>query len=226
MRMIRHIRPVLAVVGVLGVAVVCAYGLLCVKPTARPPKTFGRDLADTIRVWSLKTGVDSIRIKSCRIEKRKMGPVTLGGLNVLLLEGVVLNLPFPDDIATNFAQSASVATSGDAGSRNVGDDSMFAFLSGVIPASARASSIRISGLEVNRVEDGGRITPVFAAASMRNRGKALLLAGCRVIEGSATNFVGEAVLTLKPKALLSWDGGELPLDDLFAKPVQLKRNGT
>ena len=53
------------------------------------------------------------------------------------------------------------------------------------------------------------------------------LAGCRVIKDSATNFVGEAVLMLKPNALLTWEGGQLPLDDLFTKPTQPKqRNET
>ncbi len=219
---IRHIRPILLATGVLVVAAVCVYGLRCVKPAVRSSKMFGRDVADTVRVWNPKTGIDCIRIKSCRLEKRKMGPVTLGGLNVLLLEDVVLNLPFPDDIATNLAQSASVATSGDSESRKSGDDSVLSLLSGIIPSSVRASGVRISGLAVNRVEDGGRVTSVFVADEMRNRGKTLLLAGCRVIEGSATNFVGEAVLTLKPNALLTWDGGQLPLDDLFAKPTQPK----
>ena len=206
----------------LVVAAVCVYGLRCAQPSARSSKTFGRDVADTVRVWNPKTGVDCIRIKSCRLEKRKMGPVTLGGLNVLLLEDVVLNLPFPDDIVTNLAQSASVAISGDAESRKPGDDPVLALLSGIVPSSVRASSIRISGLAVNRVEGDGRVAPVFAADEMRNRGKTLLLAGCRVIKGSVTNFVGEAVLMLKPNALLTWEGGQLPLDDLFTKPTQPK----
>jgi hypothetical protein len=227
MRTIRHIRPILLATGVLVVVAACVYGLRCAQPAARSSKTFGRDVADTVRVWNPKTGVDCIRIKSCRLEKRKMGPVTLGGLNVLLLEDVVLNLPFPDDIVTNLAQSASVAISGDAESRRSGDDPILALLSGIVPSSVRASSIRISGLAVNRVEGDGRVTLVFAADEMRNRGKTLLLAGCRVIKGSATNFVGEAVLMLKPNALLTWEGGQLPLDDLFTKPTQPKqRNET
>ena len=222
MRTIRHIRPILLATGVLVVVAACVYGLRCAQPSVRVSKTFGRDVADTVRVWNPKTGVDCIRIKSCRLEKRKMGPVTLGGLNVLLLDAVVLNLPFPDDIATNLAQSASVATSGDAESRKVGDDSVLALLSGLVPSSVRASGICITGLEVNRVEGDGRVAPVFAADEMRNRGKTLQLAGCRVVKDSATNFVGEAVLMLKPNALLTWEGGQLPLDDLFTKPTQPK----
>jgi hypothetical protein len=215
-----HLKPALLLLGILGLFAVCFYGLHGIKPATRTSKTFAHDLADSVRIWDPKTGLDCVRIKSCRLEKRKMGPVTLGGLNILILEDVVLNLPLPDDIATNLASSTSSPSGwgnhGPASLRQKPQESPLGFLTTIIPKSLRASGIRIGNLTVNRVGANRHVTPVFTAAELRNRGKALLLSGCRVVNGTQTNFVGEGTLTFTPKARLSWNDGELPLDDLIS----------
>ena len=221
----------LVCVGIGAAAVVVGlFGLRLIRP-AGPcgPRSFGRDVADAVRLYDPKTGLDCIRIASCRLEKRKMGPLTLGGLNILVLQDVVLNLPLPIEVETNLVQAVRrggtvSVPSAAGGTRSVpsaagGTGSVpsaaaskmpLDFLSGLIPASARASGIRIAGLSVNRVADG-RVVPMFAADELRNRGRVLALAGCRVFEGGATNLVGEATLTLGADAALTWKNGRLGL---------------
>lgn len=204
----------LVCVGIGAAAIVVGlFGLRLVRP-AGPcgPRSFGRDVADAVRLYDPKTRLDCIRIASCRLEKRKMGPLTLGGLNVLVLQDVVLNLPLPIEVETNLVQTARRGGTGSVPSEAASSIPLD-FLSGLIPASSRASGIRIAGLSVNRVADG-RVVPVFAADELRNRGRVLALAGCRVFEGGATNLVGEATLTLGADAALVWKNGRLRLSSL------------
>ena len=207
-------RFALLALGVLGIIAACVFVFRRDVASARTPKTFGRDMADMIRVWNPKTGVDCVHIKSCRIEKRKLGPITFGGLNVLLLEDVVINLPFPEDVSTNFAQSVSLSE--EASTRESGSERFLPLLEGIIPPSVRASGIRIAGLEVNRVENGKRVSPIFTASGLRDHGAKLLLSDCCVLENGRTNFVGEATLSFSPEAVLSWEGGQLCLEDLLS----------
>ncbi len=187
---------------VIGALAVCICGMYVMPPLPRQPKTFGRDVAENLRVWNPKTGVDRFRVRSCRLEKRKLGPLTLSGFNVLILEDVVLNLPYDDNPrgkrdGTNRAPSA-----------------VSKMAAALVPSSMRASSVRISHLEVNHV-DGRRVTPVFAADELRTHGRQIQLQGCRVMEGTRTNDVGRARLVLSPCPVLLWEGGERPLDDLL-----------
>ena len=201
----------LVCVGIGAAAVVVGlFGLRLIRP-AGPcgPRSFGRDVADAVRLYDPKTDLDCIRIASCRLEKRKMGPLTLGGLNILVLQDVVLNLPLPIEVETNLVQAVRRGGTGSVPSA-AASKMPLDFLSGLIPASARASGIRIAGLSVNRVADG-RVVPMFAADELRNRGRVLALAGCRVFEGGATNLVGEATLTLGADAALTWKNGRLGL---------------
>ena len=79
----------------------------------------------------------------------------------------------------------------------------------------RFSGIRVDGLQVNRVVNRS-LVPVFAAKTMKNRGKSLELTNCRVFaDDGATNLVAKAMLRLKPVPVLVWNGGERRLDDLL-----------
>lgn len=59
-------------------------------------KRYEYDLAEGFRLRHSKFPVDSVFFKSCRIEKMRKGPLTFGGFNVLQVEGLELNLPFPN----------------------------------------------------------------------------------------------------------------------------------
>ena len=201
---------------VLGIAGLCVYSVNHqVKEEMKPlPPPLDRTVAEGLRLWNPKTGVDSVRFDSCRVEKMRMGFFALGGFNVLCIKGLVLNLPLDAEEEEVKSEERRVKSEG------AGKEA----LAGLLPESLmkrmglyakRFSGIRVDGLSVNRVANRS-VVPVFAAERMKNRGKTLELSNCRVVgDDGSTNLVGRAELRLKPVPVLAWNGGERRLDDLL-----------
>ena len=64
------------------------------SPRNRVQKTYRRTLAEDLRVTREGVyGVDFVKCASCRLEKRKKGPLTFGGLNVLVMEDLSIVMP-------------------------------------------------------------------------------------------------------------------------------------
>ena len=212
---------------ILGIAGLCVYSVNHqVKEEMKPlpPPRLDRTVAEGLRLWNPKTGVDSVRFDSCRVEKMRMGFFALGGFNVLCIKGLVLNLPLEEEDRTAVVSTADAGEGcrRDDGStvRSAGKED----LAGLLPESLmkrmglyakRFSGIRVDGLSVNRVANRS-VVPVFAAERMKNRGKTLELTSCRVFgDDGSTNLVARAELRLKPVPVLAWNGGERRLDDLL-----------
>ena len=211
-------RMVLFIAVALGIAALCVLSVCRQSPEMRekPRKVnFDRTVAEGMRLWNPKAGVDSVRFDACRIEKMRMGAFALGGFNVLCLDGLVLNLPLDAEDPGVKSEECDVR------SERRGTVDAFA---GLLPRSflqragvpARSfSGIRINGLVVNRVENR-REVPVFAADAARNRGRTLELRNCRVFaDDGSTNVVGMARLVMQPAPVLVWQGGMRKLDDLL-----------
>ena len=212
---------------VLGIAGLCVLAVYHQSPEPREKfrkKNFDRTVAEGMRLWNPKAGVDSFRFDSCRIEKMRWGAFALGAFNVLCLDGLVLNLPLDAEENRGQESSFAKATEDKVGKRppdRLGATEAFA---GLLPQSflERAgvptrsfSGIRIRRLAVNRVENRHEV-PVFAADEARNRGRALELSNCRVFaDDGSTNSVGVAYLVMQPAPALVWQGGERKLDDLL-----------
>lgn len=170
-------------------------------------KRYAFDVAEGFRLCNPRLPVDSIAFRSCRIEKMRMGALTLGGFNVLIIDDLILNLPLdrsdldesPDTNEVRRLSSQVGLT--DAVRKSVG-------LGG-----RKFSGIRINGLAVNRIVDRN-VQPVFTAAFAENRGKSLALKGCVVFDGAISNKVGDATLCLRP-AKIDWAGCSEDLRDLF-----------
>ena len=211
-------------------AVILGISALCVLAVSRKPSeervkvkmSFDRPVAEGMRLWNPKAGVDSIRLNACRIEKMRMGAFRLGGFNVLCLDGLVLNLPLDAEDSGVKSEEGRVKSGG-------GRGAVEAF-AGILPRSflQRAgvpvrsfSGIQIRGIAVNRVENQ-REVPVFAADAAKNRGRTLELKNCRVFEPGRTNLVGTARLVMKPAPALVWEGGERKLDDLLPNFSEMK----
>ena len=211
-------RMVLFFTVVLGIAGLCVLAVCHQSPELHEKfrkRSFDRTVAEGMRLWNPKAGVDSIRFDACRIEKMRMGAFALGGFNVLCLDGLVLNLPLPEE---DGEQGTGIRERGSA--KKDGDLEAFA---GLLPRSflqragvpaKRFSGIRIKGLAVNRVENG-RTVPVFVADEAKNRGRTLEFKNCRVFESGRTNLVGTALLVMQPAPALVWEGGMRKLDDLL-----------
>ena len=213
---------------VLGIAGLCVLAVYHQSPEPREKfrrkMNFDRTVAEGMRLWNPKAGVDSVRFDSCRIEKMRMGAFALGGFNVLCLDGLVLNLPLPEEEADSGVKSEECKVK----SERRGAVEAFA---GLLPRSflqragvpARSfSGIRIKGLAVNRVENK-REVPVFAADEAKNRGRTLELKNCRVFaDDGSTNSVGTARLVVQPAPALVWNGGMRKLDDLLPNFSEVK----
>ena len=211
---------------VLGIAVLCVLAVYHQSPEPREKfqkKNFDRTVAEGMRLWNPKAGVDSVRFDSCRIEKMRMGAFALGGFNVLRLDGLVLNLPLPEEAEDSGMKNEECRM------KNDGRGAVDA-LAGLLPRSflqragvpaKRFSGIQIKGLVVNRVENRLEV-PAFAADEAKNRGRTLELKNCRVFEPGRTNSVGTARLVLQPAPALVWEGGMRKLDDLLPSFSEVK----
>ena len=223
-------RMVLFFAVVLGITGLCVLAVYHQSPEPREKfrrkMNFDRTVAEGMRLWNPKAGVDSVRFDSCRIEKMRMGAFALGGFNVLCLDGLVLNLPLPEEEGKREegrgkgdGESSFAKPTEDKRGR-AGAVEAFArllprsFLQRAGVPAKSFSGIRIRGLAVNRVENK-REVPVFAADEARNRGRTLELRNCRVFESGRTNLVGTAHLVMQPAPALVWEGGERKLDDLL-----------
>ena len=202
---------------VLGIAGLCVFSVNHqVKEEMKPLPSLplDRTVAEGLRLWNPKAGVDSVRFESCRVEKMRMGFFALGAFNVLCIRGLVLNLPLDAEDSEGKREECKVKSEG------AGKEA----LAGLLPKSLmertgliskRFSGIKVEGLSVNRVANRS-VVPVFAAERMKNRGKTLELSNCRVFaDDGSTNLVARAELRLKPVPVLAWNGGERRLDDLL-----------
>ena len=203
---------------VFGIAALCAF-VVSREPTeerAKVAKSFDRTVAEGMRLWNPKAGVDSFRFDSCRVEKMRLGGFRLGGFNVLCIDGLVLNLPLPLEGEDSGAKSEELRVK--SGGRGAVDA-----IAGLLPRSflkksgvafKSFSGIQIRKLAVNRAENR-REVPVFAADEAKNRGRTLEFKNCRVFESGRTNLVGTALLVMQPAPALVWEGGMRKLDDLL-----------
>ena len=210
---------------VLGIAGLCVLAVYRQSPEPREKfrrkMNFDRTVAEGMRLWNPKAGVDSVRFDACRIEKMRMGAFALGGFNVLCLDGLVLNLPLEEEGMRDEGRGMRDEKTGKRSPDRFGATETFA---AILPRSflqragvpARSfSGIQIKGLAVNRVENK-REVPVFAADEAKNRGRTLELKNCRVFtDDGSTNSVGVAHLVLQPAPALVWNGGMRKLDDLL-----------
>ncbi len=177
------------------------------NPVAPQEKVFRRTLAEGVSVTRHGVyGVDFVKCRSCRLEKRKRGPLTFGGLNVLVMED--LSIVIPPVVGEKSADVADDSPRSLVRRLGVSDG----FLTGRgLPV--KFSGLRISNLEVSRLADGNRPELVFSARKAEAVRGGLALAGCVIVRptGEREN-VGKAMLRkTKQKLCLSWRGGELDL---------------
>ena len=153
-------------------------------------------------------GVDFIRCGKCRMEKRKLGALTLGGFNVLVLEDLSLVIP-PRELAGDSVKGEG----GDAVSARELADGL-GLNEGFLKSQGfrlRFSGLKVSGLSVATLDAASNAVPRFVAANGTAERDGLHLAGCGIITNNSTNAVGSAVLKVKPDLRLVWPSGELKL---------------
>lgn len=184
------------------------------KNTPRRVKTFRQTLAQGVQMGMPGVaGVDAVRCRTCILEKRRKGPFTLGGFNVLRLEGLRVVLPLD---AQEPARPGSVRDGDENGPQEVashlGLGRAFLRIRGV---TEKFSGLIVDSLEVAKLE-GTNVVSVFSAKHGEAKQDGLHLTGC-VVFTPETNTVGKAVLKVKPRPHLVWKGGRLDLPASGAK---------
>ena len=216
------------VVGALALAgLLCAATWLAVsRPDTlggmEPPpkaKVFHRTLIEGLRVTRHGVmGIDLIRCGACRMEKRKKGVLTFGGMNTLVLEGLDIVLPPEEGGGPGGGQVDNQSGGGGNGQdaravvRRLGISDDFLAKRGV---PFKFSSVRIAGLSVGRMVGTNRVERIFSARSGESRRDGLSLSGCRLYPSgdeaeNGGRELGAARLVLDGRALrLVWDGGAI-----------------
>lgn len=167
--------------------------------------SFGRGVAEDVSVRKHGYyGIDFIRCGSCSIEKRKLGPLTLGGFNVLVLTDLSVVIPREEDQTT----AASDETTAMELANRLG---VTRELTGAQGVPFKFSGLRVEGLRIATLDAATNVCPRLVAASGEAARDGLHLRGCAIIRDGKTNAVDRAVLKVKPDLCLVWSAGELKL---------------
>ena len=177
----------------------------------RPRKVFRKTLAQGVQMGMAdKPGVVSVRCRTCKLEKRRKGPLTFGAFNVLRLEGLYVLIP-PDmkDVPSRNrdGEGNGEKTSSHEIASRLGIENSFLKEYGM---TQKFSGLAVDSLEVARLEGTNAVT-AFTAEHGEAKRDGLHLTGC-VVYSPSTNAVGKAVLRIKPRLRLDWRGGSLNLD--------------
>ena len=181
--------------------------------SAARAKVFKRTLVEGLRVSRHGVyGVDFVKCGACRLEKRKRGPFTLGGMNVLVLEDLEVVLP-KDETADGGGTSAGGGGGAEGDSRAVvrrlGISDGFLAKQGL---PYKFSGVRVSNLAVGRLTESNTVERAFSARAGEAKRGGLALSGCVVFSGGAEAHVGHATLVMSSGRLrLVWQGGEMDL---------------
>ena len=176
-------------------------------------KVYQRTLIEGLRVSRQGCyGIDFIECGSCRIEKKRKGPFTFGGLNVLAIDDLKVVLPPKDDERNADAVKESKRRSSARDiARRLGVSDGFLKNNGL---PLKFSGLRIKSLAVDRLLDyDSRPDKVFSAISGEAVRDGLSLSGCTIfLNKTSGEFVGKAMLSRSGGGLrLSWRGGELEI---------------
>lgn len=203
----------------LALAVVGARLVLCMPDEGRRPdgktgeKRFSRVLVEGLQISKHGYyGIDFVKCGSCRLEKRRKGFLTFGGLNVLVIDDLQVVLPpktKDDEVAQADARQGGSEPQTIA--RSLGVSEGFLSSQGI---PCKFSGLYIKALSVNRLSDDGQcVEKVFSAESADAVRKGLSLSGCTIFANrDSGEFVGDAMLTKSGGNLrLAWHGGEMRL---------------
>ena len=201
-----------AFVLVAGLLSIAASRRLDVKPSALPrgQKTYSRTLVEDLSVSRHGLyGVDLVRCKSCRLQKRKQGIFTLGAMNVLVIDDLSVVLPREGDSesAVSDEEDADVRTF----ARQIGVSDRFLAVRGVAP---KFSGLKINGLSVSRLTDEDKPEVAFTAKFAEAARGGLKLSGCVVHSAGRPPIPvsGAMLARCDRKLCLTWNGGQMNLN--------------
>ena len=178
------------------------------SPSEPKKKVFRTTLAEGLRISKDGfPGIEFVKCGKCRLEKRKHGVLTFGGMNVLVLENLDVIVP-PDEPCDEKRKGSSPDDENPkAVVRRLGVSNEFLSARGL---PVRFSGVRIERLSVCRLEGSNTVVRVFTARRAEAKRGGLELSGCRIARGDGAEPVDHARLKLEGRALrLVWKGGEM-----------------
>ena len=186
-------------------------GYLSSRASARNSKVFKRTLVEGLSVTRHGTfGVEFVKCGACRMEKRKSGVLTFGGMNVLVIEDLDVVIPPQDPCESDASADSHDHDDSRALVRRMGISDGFLSERGV---PFKFSSVRIARLNVSRLEGSNEVVRVFSAKSAESNRDGMALEGCRVAQqGGDDEIVRRARLRLLGRMLrLEWDNGHVDM---------------
>lgn len=158
---------------------------------------------------------------ACRIRKVKLGVFSIGGMDVLEFDDLVVNIPsIKNDINPNPGRE-SVRTSVEVPQDDAKCGIVQCFNLKTLVAAATGSAKRnFVGIKINRFAlnrmDGEKLRPVFSADSIKNKKKVVVMQGVSVFQNGMKERHQFARLELGSRVKIVWDGGFWDITDIVS----------
>lgn len=144
-------------------------------------------------------GIDFIRCGKCRIEKRKLGALTFGAFNELVLEDLSVVVPpvgfFAESDGARISSGAKTSPSAEDLTAGLGIGKDFLLSQG---CNLRFSGLRITDFALSTLDAATNVVMRMWARRAEAKRDGLRLSDCLLVEDGRTNRVAQAVLRINP----------------------------
>lgn len=202
-----------ATVAIFGFAIWGALNLTVEEPKPSGLKVLSGTVAEG---FSYRSGVEKFpraTCGACRYGKMKLGVISIGALNVLEFDDLVVNLPSSPQRAdqtsgATVTSAASQTSQGDAVTAEVVDAFSLKPLLSQLPKGLKRN---LAGFRINRFTlnwmDGDALKLVLSAALVKSKGRRVFLHDVEFTRNGLTEKLPSAELLLKPRIKLVWPNG-------------------
>lgn len=204
---------VVATAAIFGFAIWGALNLTVEEPKPSGLKVLSGTVAEGFSYRSSKEKFPRATCGACRYGKMKLGVISIGALNVLEFDDLVVNLPPSPQYAgqtngVSATSEASLATQGDAVTAEVVDAFNLKPLLSQLPKGLKKNlaGFRINRFTLNRM-DGDALKLVLSAALVKSKGRRVFLHDVAFTRNGLTEKLPSAELLLKPRIKLVWPNG-------------------
>jgi hypothetical protein len=151
---------------------------------------------------------------ACRIGKMKIGFVSLGAINTIEFDDLIINIPESqkkdgEDITTRIQDGKSETE------MVVDAFNLNPVIRMACAEAKKFAGIRISKLQINRMSRNS-LEPIIHASTMKNSGKRILLYNVVLHKDGQTHKLKEVELEVKPDLKLVWSTGSWDLTDVLS----------
>lgn len=158
---------------------------------------------------------------ACRISKVKLGVFSIGGMDVLEFDDLVVNVPPSPGTEDRIPGKASGAAVADMQRDSIGGDvAQCLDLKPLVEMALGGRMKTFVGIRIDRfalnLMDGEKLKPVFSAARVKNRKKAIVMQEVKIFRNGKEERLASARLELKPRIKITWNGGFWDITDIVS----------